>query len=81
MRTHIRVDSVKVFEDDAAYLEDLSKEYGIKSKTNVYRRALRFWHENRKLHMILQKQTEQMVNMTEKMEDLYFKIDTLNNKK
>lgn len=81
MRTHIRVDSVKVFEDDSVFLEELSKEYGIKNKTNIYRRAVRFWYENRQLHMIIQKQTEQMASMTEKMDDLYFKIDTIKNTK
>lgn len=80
MRTHKQVVSVKIFEDDAVLLEELSKEYGIKNVSNLMRRAVRFWHENRRLHMIIQKQTEQMANMTEKMDDLYFKINTLNNK-
>ena len=81
MRTHIRTDSVKVFEEDAILLDELSKEYGVNNKANVYRRALRFWHENRKMHQAIQKQTEQLASMTALVEDLYFKIDTINNKK
>lgn len=89
MRTHLRVDSVKVFEDDAEKLERVQKMHNIKNKGEAYRKAVDFmdrYHELYVQNTMALKDLTKAVNdgnakTAERLEDLYFKINTINAQK
>lgn len=89
MRTHIRVDSVKVFEEDSTKLELLQKEHGIKGKGEAYRKAVDFMLRYHELHTTMlaaikdltKEVREGNAKTDERLEDLYFKINTTNAQK
>lgn len=89
MRNHLRVDSVKVFEEDALKLEFLQKAHGIKGKGEAYRTAVDFmlrYHELYVQNTMALKELTKAVNdgnakTDERLEDLYFKINTINAQK
>ncbi|MGF6275858.1 capsule polysaccharide export protein KpsE/RkpR [Massilia sp. UYP11] len=86
MKNHLRVDSVKVFEEDALKLELLQKAHGIKGKGEAYRKAVDFmlrYHELYVQNTMALKELTKAVNdgnakTDERLEDLYFKINTIN---
>ena len=85
MRTHIRVDSVKVFEEDALKLELLQKAHGIKGKGEAYRKAVDFMLRYHELHTTMLAAVNALTKevrdgngkTNEHLEDLYFKINTV----
>jgi len=89
MRTHLRVDSVKVFEDDAMKLDRVQKAHNIKNKGEAYRRAVDFMDKHYELYaqitMALKDLTKAVndanAKTDERLEDLYFKINTINAQK
>lgn len=89
MKNHLRVDSVKVFEDDAEKLERIQKVHNIKSKGEAYRKAVDFmdkFHELYVQNTMALKELTKAVNdghakTDERLEDLYFKINTINAQK
>lgn len=89
MKNHLRVDSVKVFEEDALKLELLQKAHGIKGKGEAYRKSVDFMLRYHELHTTmlaaikdLTKEVREGNQKTdERLEDLYFKINTINAQK
>lgn len=89
MKNHLRVDSVKVFEEDALKLELLQKAHGIKGKGEAYRKAVDFMLRYHELHTatlaaincLAKEVREGNTKTDERLEDLYFKINTFNAQK
>ena len=85
MKTHIRVDSVKVFEDGVARLERVMKKTKSKTKTEAYNKALDFLdsHYEHQLAMLaaissIEKAVQEGNRKTnESLEDIYFKLSTV----
>lgn len=89
MRSHLRVDSVKVFEEDAEKLERVQRMHNIKGKGEAYRKSVDFMLRYHELHTTmlaaikdLTKEVREGNQKTdERLEDLYFKINTINEQK
>ena len=85
MKTHIRVDSIKVFEEGVARLERVMKKTKSKTKTDAYNKALDFidTHYEQQLALIaafsrLEKEVRESSNKTnESLQDIYFKLSTV----
>lgn len=85
MRTHIRVDSVKVFEEDAVRLERVQKKSKSKTKAEAYRKAVEFMdtHHEQQLTLLaainsLAKEVREGSSKTnESLQDIYFKLSTV----
>lgn len=85
MRTHIRVDSVKVFAGDVERLERIQKKTKSKTKTEAYDKALDFMDTHYELHLALvsaiNNLTKEVREATSKtnvsLEDIYFKLGTI----
>ena len=88
MKNHLRVDSVKVFKEDATNLECLQLAHGIKSKGEAYRKAVDFMLRYHELHTTMlsainglaKEVREGNAKTDERLEDLYFKMNTFNAK-
>lgn len=84
MRTHIRVDSVKVFEEDVERLERVMKKTKSKTKTEAYKKAIDFidTHYEQQLALLgaidsLTKEVREGSSKTnESLHDIYFKLTT-----
>lgn len=89
MRTHLRVDSVKVFEEDAEKLERVQKMHNIKNKGEAYRKSVDFMLRYHDLHTTMlvaikdltKEVREGNAKTDERLEDLYFKMNTFNSQK
>lgn len=89
MRKHLRVDSVKVFEEDATKLEQLQKIHNIKGKGEAYRQSVDFMLRYHDLHTTMlvaikdltKEVREGNAKTDERLEDLYFKMNTFNSQK
>jgi len=85
MKTHIRVDSVKVFEDGVARLERVMKKTKSKTKTEAYNKALDFidtHYEQQLAILAAMSRIEKAVHegnrkTNESLEDIYFKLSTV----
>jgi hypothetical protein len=85
MRTHIRVDSVKVFDGDAERLERVMKKTKSKTKTEAYNKAVDFLDRQYDMQLALEAALRDLTNevrdskakTNESLRDIYFKLSTV----
>jgi len=84
MSSHIRMDGIKVFEDDANLLHLVMQENRIKNKSEAWRIALQEYRKNRDITQSFFELKEEFTatrneisELKSTIEDLYFMIQTL----
>lgn len=81
MREHLRIDTIKVFDEEAKALNLVMADIHTKNKSDGYREALKTYVKNKEVAKEIQAMSEEltatrkdMALLMEKMEDLYFLI-------
>jgi hypothetical protein len=81
MKQHLRMDGIKVFEEEEKIIESIMQTNNIKKKSDAWRFALKFWMNNKDLSSSVDTLSTRMSklegNVSEKLDDLYFKIDVI----
>jgi hypothetical protein len=84
MRSHIRMDGIKVFEEDAKLLHLVMQEHKIKNKSEAWRITLQEYRKNRDITQSFFELKEEFTatrneisQLKSTIEDLYFMIQTL----
>jgi len=79
MREHIRIDTIKIFKEDANLLDQVMKTRNIKNKSDAYREALTSYIDNHKRDEAFKELQKEVSQLKELVEDLNFLIrNTLN---
>ncbi len=81
MKTHLRMDGVKVFKEDEELLQLVMKTEGLKNKSDAWRTALKSYRDFHQANTELASLKESVQAMQQLLQDLYFKVDFLSKEK
>ena len=77
MKTHLRTDAVKVFQEDDGLLQLVMKSEGLKNKSQAWRRALKSYKDFHQANTELAALKQSVDAQQQLLSDLYFKVDLL----
>jgi len=77
MKTHLRTDAVKVFQEDDDLLQLVMKSEGLKNKSQAWRRALKSYKDFHQANTELAALKQSIDAQQQLLSDLYFKVDLL----
>ena len=77
MKTHLRTDAVKVFQEDDDLLQLVMKSEGLKNKSQAWRRALKSYKDFHQANTELAALKQSVDAQQQLLSDLYFKVDLL----
>lgn len=85
MKEYLRMDGIKVFEEDAKRLDLVMQDHQIKNKSEAWRIALREYEKNRDLAESFDDLKEEVSSLKNEIakfssgiEDLYFIVQSMN---
>lgn len=81
MKNHIRVDTIKVFKNDLKIINKIMLDLKIEEKSSAWREALKQYEDNKENNRKIEQLSNELKNLSEKIESLYFIIQTLVGKK
>lgn len=76
MREHLRIDTIKVFDEEAKILERIMKKYGC-TKSDAYRKALEIWDATFALHEENQELKNDLQEMKDTQAEMNHKLNLL----
>lgn len=72
MKTHKRIDTIKVFDKEASIIDKMMKEDNISNKSDAYRIALELYAENKEKDISYKRLENEVKILSEKFEELEF---------
>lgn len=81
MKSHLRTDGIKVFQEDDELLTLIMKHEGLSKKSFAWRTALKSYRDFHKANTELASLKESVEQMKEIVQALYFKVDLLSKEK